>query len=118
MKVRCVTSLIGVFLVVSAANLSFGAESQPMNVSGKVVLVKLASSQVLVAYKKSDALVETISTFKIDDKTQLKNIGNLVELKINDPISIDYVESEPGNLIAKSLEKQQTQAAPSVPTQQ
>jgi len=96
-----------VSLVAFAAGSVLALENQPVSVSGKVVLVKPASSQLLVAYRKEGALVESISTFNVDEKTQLKNLANIAELKINDSITISYVESGPGSLIAQSIEKQQ-----------
>lgn len=104
--------LLPVFLAAVGAAPVFAAEGQPVTVSGKVVLVKAASSQVLLAYKKPGAFIETISTFKVDEKTQFKNLGNIAELKINDTVTVNYKASEPGNLIAQSVEKQEELPAP------
>ena len=83
----------------------FAAELLPAAVSGKVVLIKTGTNQVLVAYKRQGAFLETISTFKIDEKTELKNFGALSELKLNDTVSVIYLESETGNLMAQKIEK-------------
>lgn len=83
----------------------FAADVQPAVISGKVVLIKTGTNQVLVAYKRPAAFVETISTFKLDEKTQLKNFGTLSELKLNDSVNVSYLESETGNFMAQQIEK-------------
>ncbi len=81
------------------------AEAPPAVITGKVVLIKTGTNQVLVAFKRPGAFVETISTFKIDEKTQLKNFGALPELKLNDTVTVNYLESETGNFMAQQIEK-------------
>lgn len=94
--------LVGLSLV-----FAWAAEKKLGSISGQVVLVKTTSGQVLVAHKKPAALIETISTFKVDGKTQLKNVNNIASLKINDTVSVTYVESETGDLLAQAVERQQ-----------
>ncbi len=89
------------------SQVALAVESQPLSISGRVVLVKLTTNQVLVAHKKPGALIETISVFNVDNKTQFKNINGTASLKINDPISVAYTESEAGNLAARVLEKRE-----------
>lgn len=84
---------------------SYAKEGAVSSVSGKVVLVKVMTNQVLLAYRRPGDFVETISTFKIDEKTQFKNVGGLAALKINDPVTVLYAEPEAGVLQAQVVEK-------------
>ena len=80
--------------------------NSPQTLSGNVVLVKMVARQILVAYKKQGSVAETISTFQVDDKTELSHVADIAELRINDPITVKYVEESPGVFKALAVEKQ------------
>lgn len=88
------------------------AQDKPASVvSGTVVLIKVATNQILVAYKRPGDFVETISTVKVDEKTQFKNVEGLAALKINDPITVSFQELEPGTLLAQAVVKEAAEKA-------
>lgn len=65
----------------------------------------MVARQILVAYKKPGSVADTISTFQVDDKTQLADIADLAQLRINDTVTVTYVEEGPGVFKALAVEK-------------
>jgi|SRR3989338_2927711 len=87
--------------------LLFAAEQQPAVIAGNVILIKTGTKQILVAHKRPGAFVDTISAFKVDEKTQLANFDVITELKLNDPVTVSYVETDAGNFTALQIERNQ-----------
>lgn len=83
------------------------AEQSPAVIAGNVILIKTGTSQILVAYKRPGAFVDTISAFKVDEKTRLENFNVITELKLNDPVTVSYVETDAGNFTALQIERNQ-----------
>ncbi len=83
----------------------FAAEQQPAIIAGNVILIKTGTNQILVAYKRPGAFVDTISTFKVDEETKLANFDAITELKLNDPVTVSYIETDAGNFTARQIER-------------
>ncbi len=110
-------------LITAGATLSFSQEQTPPDSSlpsetetqwlwGEAISVDQAKNTLLVRYLDYDTEQEKEMLFCMDDKTAFENVKSASEIKPHDAISVDYVLTAGGLIIARkvSIEKPEAEA--------
>lgn len=69
----------------------------------EAVSVDAQKNELLVKYLDYETETEKEITITVDDKTAYENRASLVEIKIGDSLSIDYIVNPDGKNVAKNI---------------
>lgn len=117
-----------VSLILTSVIFAFGQEQTPLNTPasdsqidsdtqwlwGEVVYVDNQKNMLLVKYLDYDTDQEKEMLFSMDDKTAFENVKSSNEIKPRDAVSVDYVLTAGGLILAKkvSIEKPEDMDTP------
>ena len=79
------------------------AEQSTEWIWGEVVSVDNTYNKVTVKYMDEESLEEKELTFRVDKDTTYENAESLLDIKLKDNISVDYVVAEDGTNFAKKI---------------
>lgn len=78
-------------------------DSDALWILGEVVSVDNSNKTVIVKYNDYDTETEKEVTFSIDKETTFENAVSLEDIRVQDFVSIDYLEKSNGSNIAKNI---------------
>ncbi len=108
---------LAVSLLSTSAILAFSQEQAPLNAPasdsqaesdtqwlwGEVVSIDAPKNMLLVKYLDYDTEQEKEMVISVNDKTAYENVKSVIEIKLHDAVSIDYVLGAGGMNLARKI---------------
>jgi len=110
-------AVLAVSLLSTSAILAFSQEQTPLNAPasdnqaesdtqwlwGEVVSIEVPRNMLLVKYLDYDTEQEKEMVISVNDKTAYENVKSVMEIKLHDAVSIDYVLGAGGMNLARKI---------------